>query len=318
MKKLLLIAVFAMFLHVNYATAYTNVKSKTIVETGELIFISENGDTTKPTHIEVRVEKEVENGAEKTRVWVNGKEVDENSEEFKKYSDNNGSQKIKVEKRKNKNGKKEKVIIIQKEVSEQVIISDDEAEEMDIKVDVTEMDGGKRKVIIRKKGKNGAEEIEEIIIDEKGDNDVKVIRLEGDNKVIIKTKEEMDVSVDNDNDVEVDVDVQTEKDGKHKVIITTKDKNGNENVEEIMIDETSLDEENYIESGNGEKKIIIRKSFDTDFDLDGVDPENIETIDVKKEDGVTKIIIKTKDGKTIEKVMNDEVIKKKKKKSKKG
>lgn len=300
MKQLLLLAAFTMALNVSSATDF--LTNKTEIELNNMAFVIERSDTTKPKNKEVRVEKEIENGKEKIRVWINGKEVDENSAEFKKYG--NTENKVKIKERKGQGGKEEKVIIIKKEVSENVIISDEEGENMEIDVDVNEIEGGKHKVIIKKKGKDGKEEVEEIIINEKGGSDVNVFKLEGDDKVLIKTKK---IGTEDN----INVDVKTEKDGKRKVIIKTIDDKGNEDIQEIIIDETALEGEN-------DTRVIIKKNMTSDFDLDGVNPQDIKNVNVEKmDDGTTKIIIKTKDGKTIEKIMKQDgdvkVIKKKKK-----
>lgn len=251
---------------------------------------------------EVKVEKEIENGKEITRVWVDGKEVKEGSAEYKKYAEGNIETNVWVEKRKGKKGKKgkeEKVIIIKKEVEDDVIIIGDE-EEMDINVDVKK-DGDNDKVIIKKKGKDGKVEVEEIIIKE-GEDNVEVIELDGEGKkkmMFIQVEE--DVEVTSGDDVEVTVDVKAEGEGKKKVIIKKKGKDGKEEIEELMIDDNG--DETIID---GDTKVIIKTRKDTDFDLEGIDPEDIETVNVIKKDGVNQIIIKTKDGKTIVKDMGSD------------
>ncbi|MFK7948686.1 MAG: hypothetical protein AB8G11_13930 [Saprospiraceae bacterium] len=254
---------------------------------------------------DVRVEKEIENGQETTRVWIDGKEVKEGSAEYKKYAKDeittDGN--VKIKKRKGKKDDEEKVIIIKKEMKNDVmIISDDE--EMDINVDVKE-DGDNHKVIIKKKGKDGKEEIKEIIL--KTDDDVRVIELDGENdgkkkKMFIQIEE--DVNVTSGDDVEVDVDVKTTTEGKKKVIIKKKTKDGKEEIEEIIIDDNG--EETIID---GDTKVIIKTKKGMDLDLDGIDPEDIETVNVIKEDGVKKVTIKTKDGKTIVKELEGDNVK---------
>lgn len=291
MKNLFLIAVFAMVSSLSYAH--------------EVIIINENGDTTKPIHKEVRVETEIENGQETTRVWVDGKEVKEGSDEYKKYSEGEmmTGGKMRIKKRKNKNGEAEKMIIIKEEMTEDVIISSDE--DMEIDVDVEE-DGDNHKVIIRKKTKDGKVEVKEIIVNENDDNNV---TMDGDTKIIIKTKKVMDLDLEgiDEDDIET-IDVNKTDKGK---TITIKMKDGETIVREI-------------EGGNDEDVKVIKKRIKTnrtenfDFDLDGLDPENIKTIDVDKTKDGQSIIIKTKDGKTIVKKINGnnvdvKVIKKEKK-----
>ena len=279
MKNLLLIAVFAMLSTLTYGQK------------------------------KIKVEKEVENGKETTRVWVDGKEVKEGSVEYEKYAEGDieKDEKIWMKKRKGKDGHKEEIIIIGDEM-DKVFISDDKV--MSIDVDV-EKDGEHHKVIIKKKGENGEEEIEEIILKGGDDN---VIELDGDgNKKMIFIQVEEDIEVLSDEDVEVKVDVKADKKGKQKVIIKKK-KDGKEEVEEIIIDDNG--EETIID---GDTKVIIKTKKGMDLDLEGVDPDDIETIDVVKKDGVKKITITTKDGKTIEKELKggDEDVKVIKKRIKK-
>lgn len=262
MKNLILIAVFAMLSTLTYAQK------------------------------EVKVEKEIENGKEVTRVWIDGKEVKEGTAEYKKYADDEikSNGKVWVKKRKSKKGEEEKVIIIKKEISESIIINGDE--KMKIAVNVEE-DGENHKVIIKKKGKNGKEEVEEIII--KGDEgNTEVIELDGDKKMMF-IKVEEDIEIEGHEDGDINVDVTSEEDGKQKVIIKKKTKDGKEEVEEFIIDGDEGD--NVII--NGDSKVIIKTRKDIDLDLEGVNPENVETIDIKKTENGKTITIKTKDGKTI-------------------
>lgn len=261
----------------------------------------------------VKVEKEVENGKETTRVWVDGKEVKEGSAEYKKYAEGDIEKdgKIWIKKRKDKNGKEKDVIIIGDDMGDNIFISDDKV--MTIDVDVEE-DGEQRKVIIKKKGKDGKEEVEEIILNGE-DKDIEVIELDGgdsDKKMMFIQVEE-DIEVISEEDVEVKVDVKADGKGKQKVIIKKK-KDGKEEIEEIIIDDNG--EETIID---GDTKVIIKTKKGMDLDFEGVDPEDIETVDVIKKDGVKKITITTKDGKTIVKELkgDDEDVKVIKKRIKK-
>ena len=260
---------------------------------------------------EVKVEKEIENGKTITRVWVDGKEVKEGSAEYKKYAANDTEADHKVWVKKRKKGKEEKVIIIEKkaknekgEVTEpesdgkkimfiqvEEDIDTQTGEEVEVKVDVKADDEGTKKVVI-KKIKDDQEEIEEIIID---DNSTETI-IDNDTKIIIKTEKGANLDLEGIDQENIETINIIEKDGIHKIIIKTKD--GKTVVKDIS---------------NGEKDVkIVKKRIrtdnteDFDFDLDGLNPEDIETIDVKKTKKGKKITIKTKDGKTIVKKIKEE------------
>lgn len=235
---------------------------KTEMKSGDMIFINEDGDTTKPKIMEVRVEKEIENGKEKTRVWINGKEVDENTEEFKKYAN---EEKV-------GNGKKEKVIIIKEGSGEDVKIIN--------------MEDGKKMIIIKE------ETEEEIIIGDEG-------------------KSEMNINVD----------VSEPENGKRVVTIKKKGKDGKEEVEEIIIDNMGEGEE-IIKTNDGQK-VVVKVKKDVDFDLGEINPDDIEKMDVIKNDKENKIVITLKNGEVIEKILPQEgekevIIIKEEKKKKKG
>ncbi len=255
MKKLILMLVFAMVLNVTFAMK-TNlfdallsieqvepepkkevkkeVKKMVWIEdngvkkelsSGDMIFINEEGDTTKPKCKDVRVEKEIENGKEKTRVWINGQELDENSAEFKQY-------------------------------------------------------GNK----------------------ENGESNIKTISSSDGKKVIImKSEIREDVRVETEDGEEVQVDVTDGTDGNQKVIIKTKSKDGTETVKEMIID--SGEGEEVI--NDGKTKIIIKTQKEMNFDFEGINPDDIEKVDVIKTDDVKKIIILLKNGKKIEKIITD-------------
>ena len=260
---------------------------------------------------EVKVEKEIENGKTITRVWVDGKEVKEGSAEYKKYAANDTEADHKVWVKKRKKGKEEKVIIIEKkaknekgEVTEpesdgkkimfiqvEEDIDTQTGEEVEVKVDVKANGEGTKKVVI-KKIKDDQEEIEEIIID---DNSTETI-IDNDTKIIIKTEKGANLDLEGIDQENIETINIIEKDGIHKIIIKTKD--GKTVVKDIS---------------NGEKDVkIVKKRIrtenteDFDFDLDGLNPEDIETIDVKKTKKGKKITIKTKDGKTIVKKIKEE------------
>lgn len=261
---------------------------------------------------EVKVEKEIENGKTITRVWVDGKEVKEGSAEYKKYAANDTEVDHKVWVKKRKKGKEEKVIIIKEkakddkgEVTESenngdkkimfIQVEEDidiqTGEEVEVKVDVKADGKGTKKVVI-KKIKDDQEEIEEIIIN---DNSTETI-IDGDTKIIIKTEKDTNLDLEGIDQENIETINVIEKDGIHKIIIKTKD--GKTVVKDIS---------------NGEKDVkIIKKHIRTeitenfDFDLDGLNPEDIETIDVKKTKTGKKVTIKTKDGKTIVKKIKEE------------
>lgn len=261
---------------------------------------------------EVKVEKEIENGKTITRVWVDGKEVKEGSAEYKKYAANDTEVDHKVWVKKRKKGKEEKVIIIKEkakddkgEVTESenngdkkimfIQVEEDidiqTGEEVEVKVDVKADGEGTKKVVI-KKIKDDQEEIEEIIIN---DNSTETI-IDGDTKIIIKTEKDANLDLEGIDQENIETINVIEKDGIHKIIIKTKD--GKTVVKDIS---------------NGEKDVkIIKKHIRTeitenfDFDLDGLNPEDIETIDVKKTKTGKKVTIKTKDGKTIVKKIKEE------------
>lgn len=261
---------------------------------------------------EVKVEKEIENGKTITRVWVDGKEVKEGSAEYKKYAANDTEVDHKVWVKKRKKGKEEKVIIIKEkakndkgEVTESenngdkkimfIQVEEDidiqTGEEVEVKVDVKADGKGTKKVVI-KKIKDDQEEIEEIIIN---DNSTETI-IDGDTKIIIKTEKDANLDLEGIDQENIETINVIEKDGIHKIIIKTKD--GKTVVKDIS---------------NGEKDVkIIKKHIRTeitenfDFDLDGLNPEDIETIDVKKTKTGKKVTIKTKDGKTIVKKIKEE------------
>ncbi len=259
---------------------------------------------------EVKVEKEIENGKTITRVWVDGKEVKEGSAEYKKYAANDTEVDHKVWVKKRKKGKEEKVIIIKEkakddkgEVTESenngdkkimfIQVEEDidiqTGEEVEVKVDVKADGKGTKKVVI-KKIKDDQEEIEEIIIN---DNSTETI-IDGDTKIIIKTEKDANLDLEGIDQENIETINVIEKDGIHKIIIKTKD--GKTVVKDIS---------------NGEKDVkIIKKHIRTEitenFDLDGLNPEDIETIDVKKTKTGKKVTIKTKDGKTIVKKIKEE------------
>lgn len=259
---------------------------------------------------EVKVEKEIENGKTITRVWVDGKEVKEGSAEYKKYAANDTEVDHKVWVKKRKKGKEEKVIIIKEkakddkgEVTESenngdkkimfIQVEEDidiqTGEEVEVKVDVKADGEGTKKVVI-KKIKDDQEEIEEIIIN---DNSTETI-IDGDTKIIIKTEKDANLDLEGIDQENIETINVIEKDGIHKIIIKTKD--GKTVVKDIS---------------NGEKDVkIIKKHIRTEitenFDLDGLNPEDIETIDVKKTKTGKKVTIKTKDGKTIVKKIKEE------------
>lgn len=255
MKNLLLIAGFAMVYSLSFAAnatmempfqeepkkekkmVWTDENGvKTEMKSGDMIFINEKGDTTKPKRMEVKVEKEIENGKEKTRVWINGKEVDEKSAEFKKYAENrNAESDIKVI---NEDGKN--MVIIKQEMKEEIII--DGEGEMNIKVDVSQPENGKRVVKIKKKGENGEEEVEEIIIDDRNEGE-EVIKTEDGEKVIVKIKKDMDMDLGeiNPDDIEKVNVIKTDK--ENKIVITLKD---GKVIEKMLPNE-------------GEKEVIIIK-----------------------------------------------------------
>jgi len=261
---------------------------------------------------EVKVEKEIENGKTITRVWVDGKEVKEGSAEYKKYAANDTEVDHKVWVKKRKKGKEEKVIIIKEkakddkgEVTESenngdkkimfIQVEEDidiqTGEEVEVKVDVKADGKGTKKVVI-KKIKDDQEEIEEIIIN---DNSTETI-IDGDTKIIIKTEKDANLDLEGIDQENIETINVIEKDGIHKIIIKTKD--GKTVVKDIS---------------NGEKDVkIVKKHIRTeitenfDFDLDGLNPEDIETIDVKKTKTGKKVTIKTKDGKTIVKKIKEE------------
>jgi len=259
---------------------------------------------------EVKVEKEIENGKTITRVWVDGKEVKEGSAEYKKYATNDTEVDHKVWVKKRKKGKEEKVIIIKEkakndkgEVTESenngdkkimfIQVEEDidiqTGEEVEVKVDVKADGKGTKKVVI-KKIKDDQEEIEEIIIN---DNSTETI-IDGDTKIIIKTEKDANLDLEGIDQENIETINVIEKDGIHKIIIKTKD--GKTVVKDIS---------------NGEKDVkIIKKHIRTEitenFDFDGLNPEDIETIDVKKTKTGKKVTIKTKDGKTIVKKIKEE------------
>lgn len=259
---------------------------------------------------EVKVEKEIENGKTITRVWVDGKEVKEGSAEYKKYAANDTEVDHKVWVKKRKKGKEEKVIIIKEkakddkgEVTESenngdkkimfIQVEEDidiqTGEEVEVKVDVKADGKGTKKVVI-KKIKDDQEEIEEIIIN---DNSTETI-IDGDTKIIIKTEKDANLDLEGIDQENIETINVIEKDGIHKIIIKTKD--GKTVVKDIS---------------NGEKDVkIVKKHIRTEitenFDLDGLNPEDIETIDVKKTKTGKKVTIKTKDGKTIVKKIKEE------------
>lgn len=276
MKNLLLIAVFAMIYNLSFAANATMEmpfqqepkKEKKMVWVDEngvktemkssdnVLFINENGDTTKPKRMDVKVEKEIENGKEKTRVWVNGTEVNENSEEFKKYANEDGvwigkekGEVIIIKKEGSEDDIKvmnledgKKMIILKEEMEEEVIIDGEGKNEMDINVDVSEPENGKRIVKIKKKGKDGTEEVEEIIIHNMGEGE-EVIKTKEGEKVIVKVKKDMDMDlgeIDPDDIEKVDV-IKNEK--ENKIIITLKD---GKVIEKVMPSE-------------GKKEVIIIK-----------------------------------------------------------
>ena len=238
MKKLVLIAGFAMVYNLSFAAnatmempfqqapkkekkmVWTDENGiKTEMKSGDMIFINENGDTTKPKRTEVKVEKEIENGKEKTRVWINGKEVDEKSAEFKKYSEEvHGESELKVINM--EDGKK--MIIIKEETEDEVIIDDEGKHEMNVNVEVSEPENGKRVVTIKKKGENGEEEVEEIIIDNMGEGE-EIIKTNDGQKVIVKVKKDMDMDLGeiNPDDIEKVNVIKTDK--ENKIVITLKD-----------------------------------------------------------------------------------------------
>ena len=245
---------------------------------------------------EVKVEKEIINGTTVTRVWVDGQEVEEGTEEYQRYAtdDNEKQEKSRKKKRKGKKAKEENIIII-KEVNEveinetegtngKVIIfkvdenttgSSDDTKT--VNVEVTAEDNGQKKVIIKKTGEEGEAEVEEIIIN--GDKNA---------TFIVKTEmnSELDMEgIDPENIESVNV---IKNENESKIIIKTKD--GKVIVKEMK--PQSKGEKN-------DKIIKVEKIEVPDFGLDNVKPEDIETIDIEETiDGKT-VTIKTKDGKTI-------------------
>ncbi|NJN78533.1 MAG: hypothetical protein HC803_09605 [Saprospiraceae bacterium] len=134
----------------------------------------------------------------------------ENSEEFKKYANEGGKEKIIIIKNEDdeegkvmnsENGKK--VIIIKEENKEEIIIDGEGKQEMDINVDVSEVEDGIRVIKIKKKGKDGQEEVEEFILDNMGDGE-EIIKTNDGEKVIIKVKKDIDFDLDdiNPDDIE--------------------------------------------------------------------------------------------------------------------
>jgi hypothetical protein len=319
MKNLLLVVVFAMVYNSSIAVnvviempfqqepkkekkmVFTDENGmKTEMKSSDIIFINENGDTTKPKYKDVRIEKEIEDGKEKIRIWVNGEEMKENSEEFKKYAneehrEGNGKGEEAVKMMNLEEGKK---VIIRKEEREEEIIIDGES------VEVTELQNGKRMVTIRKKGVNGKEEVEEFIIDERGESE-EIIKTSDREKVVVKVEKEVDFDLGeiNPDDIEKVNVIKTDK--ENKIVITLKD---GKVIEKIVAKEGEK------QRGKVEKEV--------DFDLGEINPDDIEKVNVIKTDKENKIVITLKDGKVIEKIVAKDgekeviIIKEEKKKKK--
>jgi hypothetical protein len=319
MKNLLLVVVFAMVYNSSIAVnvviempfqqepkkekkmVFTDENGmKTEMKSSDIIFINENGDTTKPKYKDVRIEKEIEDGKEKIRIWVNGEEMKENSEEFKKYAneehrEGNGKGEEAVKMMNLEEGKK---VIIRKEEREEEIIIDGES------VEVTELQNGKRMVTIRKKGVNGKEEVEEFIIDERGESE-EIIKTSDREKVVVKVEKEVDFDLGeiNPDDIEKVNVIKTDK--ENKIVITLKD---GKVIEKIVANEGEK------QRGKVEKEV--------DFDLGEINPDDIEKVNVIKTDKENKIVITLKDGKVIEKIVAKDgekeviIIKEEKKKKK--
>jgi hypothetical protein len=171
------------------------------------VFISENGDTTKPKSKEVRIEREIENGVEKTRIWVDGKELDQNSDEFKKL--NAGEKKI----FKSDDGS----MMIFKEERKIEVETDDNDDDMSININVEDLNNGKKKIIIVTEDSK-----EEIIIADTTGTSSKVFKTDDGKTIVIKQDADFTFEGDKDSDVET-VKVEKTPDGE---TITIRKKDG--------------------------------------------------------------------------------------------
>lgn len=258
---------------------------------------------------EVKVEKEIINGSTVTRVWIDGQEVEEGTDDYQKYAAAEGEKQGKGRKRKkrNKGSKNEEVIII-KEVEEVEIVenesdngkiiivkvqenkTDSSSKHNTVNVEVTAENDGQKKVIIKKMDNEGKEEVEEILIN--SDNDKTIINS-NESTVIVKTKidTELDMEgIDPENIESVNV---IKNENESKIIIKTKDG-------KVIVKEIKQQNEG---KGNNLK---IEKIESTDLEFGDIKPEDIETIDVKETDNEKTVTIKTKDGKTIIKKIKTE------------